>query len=243
MFDNLQKVKIYEEALELLNNPALNDKEVWVHDYTESVYREKKNYTLNGLHWGYPDSIADNITGKHVEGVRSIYYARFVGKDIPPAAEKWNYEDNSRFSKVKYGEIKEIVELGIKQKLAKSKIDAKGNIKELKKWKKYIAKEYSNYNSIIRIEEIDGEKIHVIVLKPEEMDTFGFGSFLSNIKAGDISFSEKALEILKSIPERPGLNSLEFFSGKRFAMIGTNPDLIVQPDQISVVKGALKEIK
>lgn len=237
MFDNLQKVKIYEEALKLLADPSISDREVWVHDYKEPCYRKKKSYTLNGLHWGYPDSIVDSITRKMVNGVRSFYYATFVGT-LPRDAEKWNYADNSRFSKIKYKEIKEIVELGIRQKLKQARIDSQEDVKALKSWKKYIQKEYSQYNgAALRIEEVKN-KIKLVALKPERFNTYGFGSFLEDIKPGDISISPKTLEILAHCSERGGINGLELFANNILGMIGTEPLLEVHQDSISVVKPA-----
>lgn len=237
MFDNLQKVKIYKEALKLLAAPSISDREVWVHDYKEPCYRKKKGYTLNGLHWGYPDSIVGSITGKKVDGVRSFYYATFVGT-LPREAEKWNYADNSRFSKVKYEEIKKIVELGIRQKLKQARINSQKDAKALESWRKYVHREYSQYNgAVLRIEEIEG-KIRLVALKPERFNTYGFGSFLEGIKPRDISINSKALEILAHCSEREGINGLELFANNTLGMIGTEPFLEAHQDSISVANSA-----
>jgi hypothetical protein len=235
MFDALNRVRIYEAALKKLATGKYDNKDTLVHDYDTKCYRTDPKYTLNGLHWGYPRGIVYAVTKEDPEGTGWIgcHYATWATKKL---RNHPNYGlGNSRYSIVKYSKIKKVVELGIQQKLDEAKKNAKGEKKTLLAWKRRVKSEYAKYaNRTLRIESSKGQ-IDLIVIKPERFITRGFGTFLEKIKKGEVSISEKAVELLSRAPERGGLMGVEFFAGPIVAGLISEPELYGVPlEAISV---------
>jgi hypothetical protein len=211
MLNATNLVSRYTKALEMLATGEYDDRDTYVHDYDTKCYRENPNYTLNGLHCGYPDAIVRQLTGEGDGGP----YASWV----TPGTRKAN-KGNSRFSIVKYREIKEIVELGIRQKLAKAQEDAVNETAFLKEWDTFRRENYSQcLDAAIRIDQTEPNTIDLIVIRPERLVVHGMGSFLKDIKKGEVSISLKALAALESVPARDGLNLIEFMAPEKGIMI------------------------
>lgn len=236
MLDGLNCVRKYEEALAKLATGKYDNKDTYVHDYDLDVYRTAKTHTLNGLHWGYPDGIVETLAG---DGDNPATYATWV----TPALKKHSlYGQNSRYQIVKYSEIKAIVEKGIRQKLRQAKKDAKDELEFLASWQKTAKRKFKRYlGATLRIDV--GSKpntLDFIVIKPERLKTRGMGTFLENIKKGEISLSRAALTALGRLPERSGLMCIEVFDGPIVAGMIHTPEFRGVPlEAISVNQTAL----
>lgn len=250
MLDNMRRVRIYTKALEKLDTGKYDDREVWVHDYNEEIYRTAKTHTLNGLHWGYPDGIVYAVTREDPNGAgaEEFGYAALVTK---ANRKSDRYAGNSRFSIVKYREIKEIVEKGIRQKLAEAEKEAEKDAKFLKKWKAIVAKKFSKYkNAALRIQKEADGTLGVIVINPERWTTRGFGTFLEQIKPGDVSISKEALDMLRTVPERRGLQQMTFFKDGGIKPGGSDPIICgvigtmtkVPTEEICMMKGSYEAL-
>ena len=233
----LQRVKIYEEALEKLSHPSYNTKEIWLHDYDQKCYREDPGYTLNGLHWDYPDSVVDFVTEKRITGAISFFYAAFV----TPETENSNYTSNSRFQKVPYREVRKIIEYGIRQKLAKAKIDALPEQKFMDQWAKKVKREYSQFlPAVLRI-TTKKNCLNLIALRPERLVTRGFGSYLEKIRKNDISMDQATYDLFAKAPSRSGIQAIEVFTSSILAYFSANVQLgEIPPNRLSVQNGAWK---
>ena len=227
-------VNRYTKALEMLTTGEYDDRDTYVHDYDSRRYREDPEYTLNGLHWGYPDSIVQQLTGEGEGG-----YASWVTSETK--------SPNSRFSIVKYREIKSIVELGIRQKLDKAQEAATAETAFLLEWDTFRREKYSQYlAAAIRIDQTEPNTIDLILIRPERLVVHGMGSFLEDIKKGDVSISLKALAALESVPARKGLNIIEFMAPAKGIMIAgfLEPIMNAVPlSQISVWPGFTDKLR
>ena len=239
MFDSIRRVKLYEQALKAMKTGKLDKRRTYVHDYNLDCYRKDKGYTLNGLHWGYPDGIVRAITGADPEGASCIDYATWVTPET-----KKRCGDNSRFSIVPFGEIRAVIEKGIRQKLAKARIAAELEEYALSQWRKALAKRFPKYCDVaLRIESSDPSKLDIIAIDPTRFATMGMGDFLDTIKKGDVSIGKSALKVMQSIPARSGLMAVEVFNGPIVAGMFGAPEVRGIPiTNISIQPGALTEL-
>lgn len=228
MFDTINRVRIYEAALKKLATGRYDDKDTYVHDYDDKCYRTDPNYTLNGLHWGYPDGIVRAVTKEDPEGASCFDYATWVTARLKKHSQ---YGENDRFKVVKYRKIKKIVELGIQQKLDQARKDAAYEKDLLIRWQAEVKDKFAKFaNRSLRIQA--GKKAGTMdftAINPERFKTRGFGNFLENIKKGEISISRKALDTLSRVPERRGLMNMEIFAGPIVAGLFIAPQFLAVP--------------
>lgn len=232
MFDAHNAVRVYEKALAAIRTGRFDNKETFVHDYKDKVYRTKKDYTLNGLHWGYPDGIVYEITKEDPGGNAScVQYAMWA----TPARKKSDYiGGNSRYSIVKFKEIRAVIEKGIEQKLAEAAKDLPKEKAFLAAWKKIVEKKYKRYErSALRIEK-EATAFKFILIKPQRFVTRGMGSFLEDIKKGTVSVSgQHVLDDLFHCNEKGGLNAIEIFKGPIIAGMFGATEFVVRAEHIS----------
>lgn len=206
MFDSINKVKIYERALKLLADPALGKAKVALHDYDSECYRSDPVYTLNGLHWGYPDALVASITRKDPEGTGgnlSDMYAAFVDKT--PKYQRERFKENSRYKIVAYSKVKKIVELGIKQKLEESRSHAAEEMEALSKWKAICKRDFAKFKGFtVRFESAGDKAFRLIILKPERFKTMGMGTFSPSLKKGDVSIAGDASAAIDNMKSDQG---------------------------------------
>ena len=85
--------------------------------------------------------------------------------------------------------------------------------------------------------------ILVEVLTPARFTHYGFGTFLENVDPSEVRITEEALEVLLRVPERPGLQGMEFWANNLLAWGSPNPKLSVSPNDINVPREAKRWIK
>ena len=237
-------MELYQKALSILKDPLYDNVMVYLHDYDQEVYRSKPQYTLNGLHWGYPDAITESLVGVNPEtnikhNSVNVAYAYFAsGPYEANPQEKANIESNSRFQKVPYKEVRKIIERGIRQKMALAKKRAKKEEIAREKWLKFINKEFEKYfPAAMRITLDKKRNFYIAVLKPERTTFYGFGTFIENIKQNEISISPEAVEQLKRLPERSGLTGINIHPN--LISYGCRaPTITVPPEDGYMQKGA-----
>lgn len=225
----------------MLATGEYDEREVYLHDYDAEVYRTSPTHTLNGLHWGYPDGIVMLVTGECPEGTgSSTLYTQWVTKETKRSAGQ-----NSRFCIVKYKEAKAIIELGIRQKLDKAKVDAEEDVKFLADWEKTKREKFPKYLACaFRIDTSKKGTLDIVIIKPERFVTRGMGTFLENIKQGEVSISPKALKLLEDEgQERRGLNGLEMFHKPLIIAGMIGPLTQMKMEDVSVAKGALGQLR
>lgn len=120
--DAERSVKLYERALGMLKDSSYDTADVWLHDYKEEVYKTSKAHTMNGLHGGYPDSVVACLVGVNptTNYPDSMPYALFITDQT--SSVLWErVKNNSRYVKVPYKDVRDVIEKGIKQKLTKAR--------------------------------------------------------------------------------------------------------------------------
>lgn len=244
MFPALALVQIYEEALRLLSDPNVMEQKVWLHDYDTPAYRNDPSYTLNGLHWGYPSGIASSITGKHIPNDSSSY-AFF--DHLIDASRRSDCKRNSRFQLVRYGDVKEIVEKGIQQKLDKARAEVPAIQKILERWKTKVDRDFAAYRpAALRIDvgpARNRNTLHIVVLSPERFESHGMGSFLQ-VGPGDVSVSPAARALLAETPYRLGMNFLEVLPPNIIGFLGCDLEMNrVRPASVSVDPQAWRQLE
>lgn len=80
--------------------------------------------------------------------------------------------------------------------------------------------------------------IKLKALNKGRFNHYGFGTFLEDIKPGEISIAPDALEILLHTTEHPGLQGMELWPNKMLAWGSPSDTLSVPIDQISVNEDA-----
>jgi hypothetical protein len=209
------------QARALLEDRALHTREVWVHDYTERCYRETPGYTLNGLHWGYPEGLAQDVLG-----LARGHYATFVRPEdaLVKDGSGFGYANNSRFSRVLYGEIAEIVVRGVDQKIDQIKKDQKAAKRAERTWILRAAKRYSQYRgAALRLYMTRGGTLAVIVLRPDRLRREGGGYDLKPLKKGDISMDRATRDRLdEGVRADDDVPSLTFFSNRVHGIFNRN---------------------
>lgn len=92
----------------------------------------------------------------------------------------------------------------------------------------------------VRIELKNG-KFSIEKTIPQRLNVYGFGSFLENIKLGEVSMNQAAFDFLAQCPERRGLMGIEIFTGPIVSYGAPNIKLIGVPkEDVSVAKGVWK---
>lgn len=221
MFDRLHVAQIYAKALKAIRTGRFDNRKTYVHDYDAKCYREDKDYTLNGLHWGYPDGITKAITGMDPQGASCIDYATWV---TPKTRAQCS--GNSRFSIVLFKEIRAIIEKGIEQKLQQASTESKVEARALARWRKALPKRFPKWLDVVmRLEVSEPNTLDIIAIDPTRFVTRGFGDFLEDIKKGEVSMSPAARDLLLTTPSRQGLNGVEIFVGPIFAGMLRVPEL------------------
>jgi hypothetical protein len=103
----------YKTALEIFLSSEFEDQDLWLHDWTSEVYKSKPNYTENGIHWGYTDALVEEVNRlPNKSGTRYAY----IMDDTFKSRCQHNLT-NSRFSKVKFKEIKQSVLKNMQKRL------------------------------------------------------------------------------------------------------------------------------
>lgn len=85
--------------------------------------------------------------------------------------------------------------------------------------------------------ELRKDKFSVEKLIPQRFNIYGLGSFLENIKLGEVSMNKAAFDYLAQCPERRGLMGLEIFPGPALAYGWVGPKLIKIPKEEVSVEG------
>ena len=81
-------------------------------------------------------------------------------------------------------------------------------------------------------------------LIPERFKLYGFGSFLENVKMGEVSMNKAAFDYLAQCPERRGLMGIEIFPGPVVAYGAPNYKLVGVPkEEVSVQSGTWKVLE
>ena len=87
----------------------------------------------------------------------------------------------------------------------------------------------------------DAEGAHIIVetLSPERFTHYGFGTFLEDIKEGEVTITDTAKRILLVVcRERRGMQGLEFWPDDRIAWASRSPVFTIPREHINVPEGA-----
>ena len=224
------------EALALLKDPKVNERPLWLHDFDATCYRSQKGYTRNGLHWGYAEGIVSSITGRDTCGHAGTSYAFFEDDCFARNAE--GIRSNSRYSKHSYAEVREIIEKTLHEDLEAATAREAANQKVIAEWHEEAAAKWPQHAGRTMRMELSEGRFRLIVLKPERLARRGFGWFLEDIKAGEVSCSPGALEWLRKGRERRGLNNLEISAVPLIAGMLTL-DTQFKRDDVSIQDGAL----
>ncbi len=80
-------------------------------------------------------------------------------------------------------------------------------------------------------------------LKQERFEHHGFGTFLCDIKPGEVQISAEALEVLMGCPYRSGMQGLEIWSQNRIAWASPNLRFMLLAEDVSRESGAAKWLK
>lgn len=240
MFPNRNRAALYAKALKQLQDPAVLDREVWLHDYDEPVYRTGPNHSRNGLHWGYPDGILSSLLGVDIGGSGSSRtYAFFVDD---PQMKGARPNENSRFKKARYREIHESISTSLHQKLAEATAASVQEEEIREQWREAVSTNFPMYANFALRLELAGRNIRVIVIDPDRSTTRGFGCYFEGLKEGDVSISPAALRLLERIPSRSGLQGLYVFKGPILAGV-LNLDSALAPEDLSVEPEGLAALR
>jgi hypothetical protein len=119
----------YLKALKIMEDPAFEEQDLLLHDFTERIYREQKGYAKNGFHWGYTEDLVARLTDQGTSG----YYAYIFNEKLTSSpGYEWNIKSNSRYSKIKFVEIKKSVIKTVKEALEKAQIREESYLKKKK---------------------------------------------------------------------------------------------------------------
>lgn len=229
-----------KKALELLADPKVNERVLWLHDFHEKCYRERENYTRNGLHWGYAEGIVCSITGEQVAGNTGTTYAFFEDDGIERRMD--NIRTNSRFSKHSYAEVREIIEKTLHEDLERARAAETEEAAVLAEWDAKIKRDFPQYvGRVMRLETTERGHLRVLLINPKRLIQRGLGLFLEDIKPGEISCSRDALVWLRSGTERMGLNGMEVFAVPVIAGMFVL-DTEFRPQDVSVAAGAVDKL-
>ena len=72
---------------------------------------------------------------------------------------------------------------------------------------------------------------------------YGFGTFLENVEPNEVRITQKALKVLLQVPERGGLQGMEFWADNRLAWGSLSLKFSVSPQDINVPQKAKQWIK
>lgn len=229
-----------EKALELLADPKVNERVLWLHDFHEKCYREKANYTRNGLHWGYAEGIACSVIGKQAVGDTGTRYAFFEDDGIARPMD--DIRMNSRFSKHSYAEVREIIEKTLHEDLERARAAEVEEAALLAEWDAKVKRNFPQYaERVMRLETTVRGNLRVLLIKPQRLIQRGLGLFLEDIKPGEISCSTDALVWLRRGTERKGLNGMEVFAVPVIAGMFVM-DTEFRPQDVSVAAGAVDKL-
>jgi hypothetical protein len=234
------KAEQIKKALDRLADPKVNERVLWLHDFHEKCYREKENYTRNGLHWGYAEGIVCSITGEQVAGNTGTTYAFFEDDGIERSMD--NIRAGRRFSKHSYAEVRGIIEKTLHEDL-ETAVRAEAEKAALRnEWAQIIKRDCPLYaGRTMRLETTPKDNLRVLVIKPERLILRGFGRFLEDIQPGEISCSSTALEWLRRGKERRGLRGMEVFATPVIAGM-FSLDTAFEPGEVSVAVGAVDKL-
>ena len=245
MFDSLQEVKAYEKTLKILSDPKYDKMDICLHDYDKGKLRFS-GFHFGGLNGYYPGSLVHFLTGQVVGQCDSAFHRAYF-----PGVQKWMngrddyYPENSRFEKVPYKKVRDIIEGGIRELLEKARKEAEAEIPALKSYTEHVKTLYGKFlPASLRIDLDPKGNITVAALKPKAFVRHGFGSFLEKPKGkAPISISKAALGVLQKLPARDGLMGFEIFEGPIVCWGSTSPLLVIPPQACSVQEGAFEQFK
>lgn len=96
----------------------------------------------------------------------------------------------------------------------------------------------SKAQKVVHVLKIDynSSKRHITLetLRPKRFKHYGFGTFLENIKPGEVLISKAALKKLMSCSYRNGLQGLDLFPQNVLSWGDPSPNMTVPMDAISV---------
>lgn len=94
----------------------------------------------------------------------------------------------------------------------------------------------------VKITVEDGD-IHIKGLNQKRFKQYGMGTFMENVKPGEIEISKAALKLLKDSPEQSGLSAMDIFAGTPpvLSWFGLTLEAVVPPDAINMAEGAFNE--
>jgi hypothetical protein len=96
---------------------------------------------------------------------------------------------------------------------------------------------------VVHISLKKGELLITADASNKRFEHHGFGTFLCDVKKGEISITKEALDILLRQPERRGLQGLEFWRDKRMAWCHPSAPLSVPPGDVNLATGAASWVK
>lgn len=94
---------------------------------------------------------------------------------------------------------------------------------------------------ITHTKKLDG--VTVKILNGKRFTQHGFGTFMTNIKKGEVRITKDALEILLGCSELTGLQGMEFWPQKMLAWGSLSPNFTIPSNSINVPPEAKKWIR
>jgi hypothetical protein len=234
MFDSIRYVQIYEKTLSLLSDKAMDGRTIYLHDY-KSKNHSDTSHLIPGdkyLTDKYLKAIVSALTNEYVgHNEHSFKYAQFERTS--------EVARNSLFVEVPFSKIRlQLMEYLRSEILPEERKDAKKDVKRLAKWNAHIKEQFASYEGAAARFDMVKNRLRITALLPQKFRTHGYGSFLSDIKPGDISASKQALEFILSQQHQRGLIPVEFFAQNIFMWLNTQPQALAYEKQISVAPKA-----
>lgn len=103
-----------------------------------------------------------------------------------------------------------------------------------------IQKKPKKSSPVLRITMKSKNSVLIRVLRPERIIHSGFGTFVENVKPGELSVTTEARIALESQPYRSGLQGMEIFAGNIIAYGDPRPTIEIPLGDISFHNGAEK---
>jgi hypothetical protein len=233
MFTSTNHLKNFLRAQELLKDPALRDREFWVHDWRsrQSVDRSEKDPTGLGVYAGA--LVAVLCDDRMDDSVNSLPYLVQPCPMLKPddyGRDEESCRTNSRYSKVKlYGddEAREAIDKRIAEEIERLTKGAKSEAKLAKKWANEARAKFPKLAGAAllfrtkRVKSDDGpvDALELVVLDPNRLRVRGFGLFMEEIKQGEVAVRDDAAQWLKAMKARDGRMSLELFDTEEGVVI------------------------
>ena len=228
MFTSTNHLKNFLRAQELLKDPALRDREFWVHDWRDRQHVDRSEKDPTGLGVYAEALVAVLCDDRMDDSVNSLPYLVQPCPMLKPDEERCRA--NSRYSKVKlYGddEAREAIDKQIAEEIERLTKGAKAEAKLAKKWATKAREEFPKLAGAAllfrtkRVKSDDGpvDALELVVLDPNRLRVRGFGLFMEEIKQGEVVVRDDASQWLKAMKARNGMMGLEFFDTEEGVVI------------------------